>query len=92
MRGRLWSERGRCARGFMRARVHACARVQVNGFNFEGTDNGGLDYALNRAISTWYNDPGFFRQLAVACMRLDWSWYGPAQDYIELYYRAMKSY
>eukprot|EP00892_Ulva_mutabilis_P005442 jgi/Ulvmu1/326/UM001_0330.1 len=65
---------------------------EVNGFNFEGTDNGGLDYALNRAISTWYNDPAFFRQLAIACMRLDWSWYGPAQDYIELYYRAMKSY
>lgn len=69
-----------------------CAAAQVNGFNFEGTDNGGLDYALNRAISTWYNDPEFFRQLAVSCMRIDWSWYGPAQDYIELYYRAIKSY
>lgn len=65
-------------------------RVQVNGFNFEGTDSGGLDYALNRAISTWYNDRAFFRELMLRCMQLDWSWNTPAHEYIELYYRALK--
>lgn len=65
--------------------------MQVNGFNFEGTDEGALDYALNRAISTWYNDRAFFDQLTVDCMRMDWSWNGPAQDYIELYYKTLKT-
>jgi starch synthase len=62
----------------------------VNGFNFEGTDTGGLDYALNRALGTWYNDRPFFSELARTCMAADWSWYGPAADYIELYYAAVK--
>lgn len=65
--------------------------VQVNGFNFEGTDNGGLDYALNRSMNMWYSDRPYFTEIAKRCMALDWSWYGPAQDYVELYYRAMKA-
>jgi hypothetical protein len=28
----------------------------TNGFAFGGTDTGSLDYALNRAIDSWYND------------------------------------
>lgn len=65
-------------------------RAQVNGFNFEGTDAGGIDYALNRALGMWYNDPAAFAALARAGMTADWSWYGPAADYIELYYAAIK--
>jgi starch synthase len=62
----------------------------VNGFNFEGTDSAGLDYALNRSISTWYNDRPFMRKLSLRCMSVDWSWNSPAHDYIELYYKALK--
>ena len=28
----------------------------TNGYNFEGTDAGGVDYALNRALAAWNND------------------------------------
>jgi glycogen synthase len=35
----------------------------VNGFAFEGTDPGALDYALNRAIDAYYNDRAWFRGL-----------------------------
>jgi starch synthase len=66
------------------------AGVHTNGFNFEGTDTSGLDYALNRALSLWYNDRGWWNGLAGRVMQQDWSWNSPGLDYIELYYRAMK--
>lgn len=28
----------------------------TNGYNFEGTDAGGVDYALNRALTAWNTD------------------------------------
>lgn len=62
----------------------------MNGFNFEGTDGAALDYALNRAISTWYNDRPFMCELSRRCMNTDWSWNSPAHEYIELYYKALK--
>lgn len=59
--------------------------LEPNGFNFEGTDSGGLDYALNRAISAWYNGREWFNSLCKRVMEQDWSWNRPALDYIELY-------
>eukprot|EP00884_Botryococcus_braunii_P007192 jgi/Botrbrau1/16474/Bobra.0142s0068.1 len=64
---------------------------ETNGFAFEGTDPMALDYALNRALDTYYNDRDWFHSLAQRVMRQDWSWARPALDYIELYYQAMKS-
>ncbi|CAD7701776.1 unnamed protein product [Ostreobium quekettii] len=62
----------------------------VNGFSFEGADAGGVDYALNRAISAWYNDKELWSDLVRIAMESDWSWNLPASDYIDLYYKAMK--
>eukprot|EP00775_Hariotina_reticulata_P004294 gene4294-4546_t len=63
---------------------------ETNGFAFEGADEGGLDYALNRAIDAYYNDRAWFRSLQSRIMRQDWSWNRPALDYVELYYSATK--
>ena len=62
----------------------------TNGFSFEGTDIGGLEYALDRALDTYYNDRIWFRQFQERIMRQDWSWNRPALDYIELYYSAIR--
>lgn len=62
----------------------------TNGFSFEGTDEGAMDYALNRAFDAYYNDRGWFRSLQQRVMCQDWSWNKPAIDYIQLYYAAMK--
>jgi starch synthase len=62
----------------------------TNGFSFEGTDTGGLEYALDRGLDTYYNDPAWFRQFQERIMRQDWSWNRPALDYIELYYSAIR--
>lgn len=52
---------------------------------------GALDYALNRAIDTWYNDRACFHGLQKRVMEQDWSWNRPALDYIELYHGAKKT-
>lgn len=62
----------------------------TNGFAFEGTDGGALDYALNRAIDAYYNDRDWFRSLQSRVMRMDWSWNRPALSYVDLYYAALK--
>ncbi|KAK9832645.1 hypothetical protein WJX81_006656 [Elliptochloris bilobata] len=68
----------------------AAAAFPTNGFSFEGTDAAGLDYALNRALTAWYNDRTAWTALVRRIMEQDWSWSEPALDYIELYYRALK--
>lgn len=59
-----------------------------NGFSFEGTDTAGMDYALNRALSMWYSDRAAWQALTADVMSQDWSWDGPALDYLELYYKV----
>ncbi|RDX77745.1 Soluble starch synthase 3, chloroplastic/amyloplastic, partial [Mucuna pruriens] len=65
--------------------------LETNGFSFDGADTGGVDYALNRAISTWYNDRDWFNTLCKRVMEQDWSWNRPALDYLELYHAARKA-
>lgn len=64
--------------------------MTVNGYSFDGADAAGMDYALNRALTAWY-EGGEWDDLVAAVMRIDWSWAGPAQDYIEIYYKATRS-
>jgi len=63
--------------------------VGTNGFAFEGSDEGALDYALNRAIDAYYNDVEWFHTLQQRVASQNWSWDGPAEAYMELYYSAI---
>jgi len=45
--------------------MHNYEGMITNGFVFESTDTAGLDYALNRAMATWYTDKSGFRQIQV---------------------------
>ncbi|XP_019439822.1 PREDICTED: starch synthase 3, chloroplastic/amyloplastic-like isoform X1 [Lupinus angustifolius] len=65
--------------------------LEPNGFGFDGADAGGVDYALNRAISAWYEGRDWFDSLCKKVMEQDWSWNRPALDYLELYHAARKS-
>ncbi|XP_022716112.1 starch synthase 3, chloroplastic/amyloplastic-like isoform X2 [Durio zibethinus] len=64
--------------------------LEPNGFNFDGADSAGVDYALNRAISGWYDGRDWFYSLCKRVMEQDWSWNRPALDYMELYHAARK--
>ncbi|KAL0286209.1 UNVERIFIED_CONTAM: Soluble starch synthase 3, chloroplastic/amyloplastic [Sesamum angustifolium] len=70
-------------------RAQACG-LEPNGFNFDGADSAGVDYALNRAISAWYDGREWFNSLCKRVMEQDWSWNRPALDYLELYHAARK--
>eukprot|EP00850_Spirogloea_muscicola_P022200 SM000282S10603 [mRNA] locus=s282:6677:12402:+ [translate_table: standard] len=61
-----------------------------NGFSFEGADVAGVEYALNRALSAWYDDREWWQALAAQVMEQDWTWNRPALDYMELYHAARK--
>eukprot|EP00963_Diacronema_lutheri_P011104 scaffold1318_cov362-Pavlova_lutheri.AAC.18 len=62
---------------------------EPNGFNFDGADPAGVDYALNRAVDRWYTDKEWWKELVGNDMQQDWSWNRPAIDYIELYHAAI---
>ncbi|KAH7569482.1 hypothetical protein ACOSP7_012903 [Xanthoceras sorbifolium] len=64
--------------------------LEPNGFSFDGADSAGVDYALNRAISAWYDTRDWFDSLCKRVMEQDWSWNRPALDYMELYHAAQK--
>ncbi|WOH12254.1 hypothetical protein DCAR_0831756 [Daucus carota subsp. sativus] len=64
--------------------------LEPNGFNFEGADAAGVDYAVNRAISAWYDGRDWFNSLCKLVMEQDWSWNRPGLDYLELYNAARK--
>nr|ACC86846.1 starch synthase IIIa precursor [Sorghum bicolor] len=64
--------------------------LDPNGFSFDGADSKGVDYALNRAISAWFDARSWFHSLCKRVMEQDWSWNRPALDYIELYRSASK--
>jgi starch synthase len=61
----------------------------TNGFSFEGTDEGSLDYALDRCLDAFYNDREWFRSLQKRDMLQDWSWNKPALEYEELYFKCI---
>ncbi|RCV29739.1 hypothetical protein SETIT_6G036800v2 [Setaria italica] len=64
--------------------------LEPNGFSFDGADSNGVDYALNRAITSWFDARDWFHSLCKRVMEQDWSWNRPALDYIELYRSASK--
>ena len=55
------------------------------GYVFHQADHGGLESAMARAIGLWYGYPQDFRFLMLNGMRVDRSWAGPGQDYLNIY-------
>lgn len=56
-----------------------------NGYVFVTYDNAGLESALGRALSCYYQYPEHFRALMINGMRTDFSWHGPGQHYLNIY-------
>ncbi len=56
-----------------------------NGYVFRDYDNRGLESALGRAISCYYNHYPDFRELMKNAMRYDYSWNHPGRDYLNIY-------
>lgn len=58
---------------------------QRNGYVFHNDDYGGIESALSRAISCYYQFPDHFRCLMLNGMACDYSWNVPGQHYLNIY-------
>jgi len=56
-----------------------------NGYVFHNDDYGGIESALSRAISCYYQYPDHFRHLMLNGMASDYSWNVPGQHYLNIY-------
>jgi len=56
-----------------------------NGYVFDHYDHPGLESALGRAISCYFEYPDHFRELMKNAMRCDYSWNRPGEDYLNIY-------
>jgi starch synthase len=56
-----------------------------NGYVFHHTDNAAIESALSRALRLWSLRPREFRTLIAGCMRADYSWARPGQEYLDIY-------
>jgi starch synthase len=65
--------------------------AERNGFVFHHTDNQAIESALSRALRLWSACPGEFRRLAAVCMRTDYSWARPGQDYLDIYHQIRRT-
>jgi starch synthase len=63
---------------------------QRNGFTFPDPTKASLNGALKRAFNLFKSEPSTFQTLIRRCMRADFSWKAPAQEYLKLY-RSLKS-
>lgn len=58
---------------------------EVTGFTFDGTDEGSLDVALNKAIDWHRTRASKWEEIAVSNMALDFGWSRSATMYLDLY-------
>ncbi len=58
---------------------------EVNGYSFRDPDIGGVDSALDRALSCWKNEKGTWADLMKNSMSTESSWEEPAGRYVNLY-------
>jgi starch synthase len=56
-----------------------------NGFVFEEADGDGMDEALDRGLDTYASPSGTWRRLQQQAMNDDFSWDGPARQYLDVY-------
>jgi starch synthase len=66
------------------------ARGTATGFTFRKLEPVALAKAVKAAAQLFFSDPGAWRSLVQACMRIDHGWSARAQEYAALY-RALVS-
>ena len=60
-------------------------REQRNGYAFHHTDNQAIESALSRALQLWSARSREFSGLVASCMRADYSWARPGEEYLDIY-------
>ncbi len=66
------------------------AQGTASGFSFEAQNASVLEATLRRAVETYWQNEGAWRQLVGTGMQQDWSWTASAQRYVEAYASASR--
>jgi starch synthase len=66
------------------------AHGTATGFSFEAQNASVLEATLRRALETYWQNEGAWRQLVRTGMQQDWSWKASAQRYVEAYASACR--
>ena len=66
------------------------AQGTATGFSFEALSTSVLEATLRRAVETYWQNEGAWRQLIMTGMQQDWSWTASAQRYVEAYASACR--
>jgi len=64
---------------------------ETNGYVFEAPTSSGIESALDRAFSCWFEHPDIWRQLMIHGMNKDFSWNVPSDAYLKLYKSMIQS-
>ncbi|KAL3700083.1 hypothetical protein R1sor_018105 [Riccia sorocarpa] len=64
--------------------------AKKNGFTFTAPNEGGLNFALDRAMSYYKTDRDWWQRLVSRAMKMDYSWNHSADEYIELYRQCLE--
>ncbi|MBF0421537.1 MAG: glycosyltransferase, partial [Magnetococcales bacterium] len=59
-------------------------KEERNGFTFDSADYAGIESAMFRAFGLYHN-PEYWKKIRATCMRTDYSWNYPGQDYLKIY-------
>jgi len=66
------------------------AQGTATGFSFEALSTSMLDATLRRAVDTYWQNEGAWRQLVGTGMQQDWSWKASAEQYVAAYTNAIR--
>ena len=69
--------------------IESWDKKQSTGFVFEAGEEHSLNYALDRALSLYF-DQEEFHEKRKRIMKLDWSWKNGNSEYLSLYKRAIR--
>ena len=64
---------------------------KMNGYSFYDPTEDGLNSALDRALTTWFEEPSQWQELVLNAMRMDFSWEKPAKLYVEIFNNLIMS-
>ncbi len=72
------------------ATARTIAEQTATGFTYEHDTLAGLQWAVDRALDTFYGNPPVWRQLQQTGMATDFSWQQSAQHYLDIYAMAQR--
>ncbi|KAG6554493.1 hypothetical protein Mapa_003871 [Marchantia paleacea] len=61
-----------------------------NGFTFSAANEGGLNFALDRAMAYYKTNRQWWQKLVTRAMKMDYSWDHSADEYIDLYRQCLE--